>query len=122
MVALSEGHLDTARGHLERALATAAVADLPVAVATRHALALVVARAGELGRAIDLAGAALDDGRRLGDRHVEAVLENTLADLLHEAGRREESMAHLKLAVAIFAEVGGRPGDLEPEIWKLVEW
>jgi hypothetical protein len=31
-------------------------------------------------------------------------------------------MAHLKLAVAIFAEVGGHPGDLEPEIWKLVEW
>ena len=52
---------------------------------------------------------------------VEAVLENTLADLLHDAGRRE-SMAHLKLAVAIFAEVGGHPGDLEPEIWKLVEW
>jgi hypothetical protein len=31
-------------------------------------------------------------------------------------------MAHLKRAVAIFAEVGGRPGELEPEIWKLVAW
>jgi len=122
MVALSDGHLDVARGHLERALATAAATDLPLAVATRHALALVAARAGELDPAIDLAGEALDDGRRLGDRHVEAVLENPLADLLHEAGRRDESMAHLKLAVAIFAEVGGHPGDLEPEIWKLVEW
>jgi hypothetical protein len=24
--------------------------------------------------------------------------------------------------VTLFAEVGGRPGELEPEIWKLVEW
>jgi hypothetical protein len=31
-------------------------------------------------------------------------------------------MVHLKLAVALFAEIGGRPGDLQPEIWKLVEW
>jgi DNA-binding SARP family transcriptional activator len=122
LVALSHGQFDVARGHLGRALRAAGAADIPVAVGTRHALALVEARSGELDRAIDLAGAALDDGRRLGDRHVEAVLENTLADLLHEAGRREESMVHLKLAVAIFAEVGGHPGDLEPEIWKLVEW
>ena len=93
-----------------------------MAVASRHALALVEARSGDLDLAIELAGAALAEGRQLGDRHVEAVLENTLADLLHDAGRREESMAHLKLAVAIFAEVGGHPGDLEPEIWKLVEW
>jgi hypothetical protein len=31
-------------------------------------------------------------------------------------------MAHLKRAVAIFAEIGGHPEELEPEIWKLVEW
>ncbi len=31
-------------------------------------------------------------------------------------------MDHLKRAVAIFAEIGGRPGELEPEVWKLVEW
>ena len=122
LVALSQGDLDLARQHLGRALGAAGATDLPVAVATRHALALVEARSGELGRAIDLAGAALSDGRRLGDRHVEAALENTLADLLHDAGRREESMDHLKRAVAIFAEVGGHPGELEPEIWKLVEW
>ena len=29
-------------------------------------------------------------------------------------------MTHLKRAVALFADVGGRPGELEPEIWKLV--
>jgi tetratricopeptide (TPR) repeat protein len=122
LVALSQGNLDLARRHLKRALDAAGVADVPVAVGTRHALAIVEARSGELGQAIDLARAALDDGRALGDRHVEAVLENTLADLLHDAGRRDESMAHLKRAVAIFAEVGGHPGELEPEIWKLVEW
>jgi hypothetical protein len=31
-------------------------------------------------------------------------------------------MTHLKRAVGLFAEVGGRPGELEPEIWKLVSW
>lgn len=122
LVALSQGDLTLARQHLGRSLRAAGTGDLAVAVATRHALALVEAKAGDLGFAIELADAALAEGRQLGDRHVEAVLENTLADLLHDAGRREESMAHLKLAVAIFAEVGGHPGDLEPEIWKLVEW
>ena len=48
-------------------------------------------------------------------------MHNNLADLLHAAGRREESMTHLKRAVEIFAEVG-EEGELQPEIWKLVEW
>jgi hypothetical protein len=30
-------------------------------------------------------------------------------------------MEHLKRAVEIFAEVGER-GELQPEIWELVEW
>jgi hypothetical protein len=57
----------------------------------------------------------------LGDRHREAALHNNLADLLHTAGREDESMAHLKRAVEIFAEIGERD-KLQPEIWKLVEW
>jgi len=57
----------------------------------------------------------------LGDRHREAALHNNLADLLHAAGRQEESMAHLKQAVEIFAEIG-EEGELQPEIWKLAEW
>lgn len=122
LVALSQGDTTLARRQLGRSLQAVGPTDLAMAVATRHALALVEARSGDLGLAIELAGAALADGRQLGDRHVEAVLENTLADLLHDAGRPDESMAHLKLAVALFAEVGGHPGDLEPEIWKLVEW
>ncbi|MEO5705342.1 MAG: AAA family ATPase [Candidatus Limnocylindrales bacterium] len=122
LVALAGGNLDLAHQHLGRALEAAGATDLPVAVGARHALALAAARSGQLDRAIDLAGAALDDGRVLGDRHVEAVLENTLADLLHDAARTDESMVHLKRAVAIFAEIGGHPGEMEPEIWKLVEW
>ena len=42
-------------------------------------------------------------------------------------GQTPEEMLALALesekrAVALFAEVGGRPGELEPEIWKLVTW
>jgi len=122
LVALSSGDLGAARAHLAAALGLAAKADLPVTVAARHALALVEARSGDRASAIQLAERALADGRQLGDRHVEAALENTLADLLHDAGRPAESMAHLKRAVAIFAEVGGTGQRLEPEIWKLVEW
>lgn len=25
-------------------------------------------------------------------------------------------------AVAIFAEIGGEDGEMQPEVWKLVEW
>jgi hypothetical protein len=31
-------------------------------------------------------------------------------------------MEHLKRAVTIFAEIGGQPEELRPEVWKLVEW
>ena len=60
---------------------------------------------------------------RWGDRHREAALHNNLADLLHQAGDDEGSMAHLKEAVALFAEIG-EPGSLptNAEIWKLAEW
>ena len=57
----------------------------------------------------------------LGDRHREAALRNNLADLLHTSGRGDEAMDELKLAVAIFAEIG-EEGRLEPEIWKLTDW
>lgn len=122
LVALARGDLDQARSNLQRALDESAGLDLPVTVASRHALAQVASRSGDLIGATELAEAALTEGRRLGDRHVEAALENTLADILHAVGRDDDSMIHLKIAVALFAEVGGRPGDLEPEIWKLVEW
>ncbi len=90
-------------------------------MAALNNLALARGSGGETGEAIELAGAALELCVTLGDRHREAALHNNLADLLHAAGREEESMAHLKRAVEIFAEIGERD-ELQPEIWKLVEW
>ncbi|MBI3960359.1 MAG: hypothetical protein HY328_16215, partial [Chloroflexi bacterium] len=50
-------------------------------------------------------------------------LHNNLADLLHQAGDDEQTMGHLKQAVALFVEIG-EPGALptNAEIWKLAEW
>jgi hypothetical protein len=42
----------------------------------------------------------------MGDRHRQAAILNTLADLYHAAGQDEEAMAELKKAVTIFAEIG----------------
>ncbi len=80
-----------------------------------------MAATGDTTRAIELTHAGIELTVTVGDRHREAALRNNLADLLHAAGRRDEAMAELKKAVAIFAEVG-EEGKLEPEIWKLSEW
>ena len=123
MVARSRHELAVGTMRLERALVAADDAgDAGLRIATRNTLALVLADAGDRMRAIALTREALVLCERQGDRHRQAALENNLADLLEAAGRRQESLEHLKRAVAIFADVGGRPGELEPEIWKLVEW
>ena len=119
---LSSGDLEGARRHLERSLALAeSLGDSAARVAALNNLALAYANGGELEQAIQRAESALALCVALGDRHREAALHNNLADLMHAAGRQEESMAHLKRAVEIFAEVG-EEGELQPEIWKLVEW
>ena len=84
-------------------------------------LALAYLADGEAEKGIEAAEQALDVYRRIGDRHREAAVHNNLADMLHKAGRGEEAMAHLKEAVAIFAEVGTEPGAYEPAVWKLAE-
>jgi predicted ATPase len=123
LVARETGDLDAARVSLGHSLALAgADPDAGAAIAARNALALVEAAAGNRAAAIALLEAALEECRRTGERHLEAAVENSLADQLHAVGRTDEAMAHLKQAVAIFAEVGGNPGELEPEIWKLVAW
>jgi tetratricopeptide (TPR) repeat protein len=85
-------------------------------------LALVYGGAGATVRALTLAEMALAISTAQDDRHREAALRNTLADLLYAARRSEEAMNHLKRAVAIFAEIGADAGEMQPEIWKLVEW
>jgi hypothetical protein len=58
----------------------------------------------------------------MGDRHREAALRNTLADLHHSCGQDNQAMAQLKQAVVIFAEIGGEAGGENAEIWMLREW
>jgi DNA-binding SARP family transcriptional activator/tetratricopeptide (TPR) repeat protein len=148
IVARNRGDLGAARSHLERALAlvdparavvapgsrrqgsidesvppaAGALMDAGVRIAALNTLALVCADAGERDQAVELTREALVLCERQGDRHRQAALENNLADLLQALGRHDEAMDHLKRAVVLFAEIGGRPGELEPEIWKLVEW
>jgi DNA-binding SARP family transcriptional activator len=117
------GMLRGDRRHLEQSLAIAeTLADPTIAVAALNNLSLASARAGDPGRALELTARALDICSRQGDRHREAALHNNLADLLHHSGRSDEAMAHLKWAAALFAEVGGNPDEMEPEVWMLVEW
>jgi tetratricopeptide (TPR) repeat protein len=91
-------------------------------VAALNNLSLLHRATGELERALELAEEARALGALQGDRHREAAILNNLADVLHAMGRKEESMSHLKRAVATFAEIGRAAGEVQPEIWKLVEW
>jgi ATP/maltotriose-dependent transcriptional regulator MalT len=86
------------------------------------ALALVLAASGEMDAALAVADDAIAACRRIGDRHLEAAVENHVADMLHEAGRPDDSMAHLKRAVALFAEVGDPTLERDPGIWALAAW
>lgn len=132
ILARRRGDFAAARADLERAISIVEEAeargaagpgpDPGVRIAALNTLALVLAEEGETARAIDLTRDALERCRRQGDRHRQAALENNLADLLQRTGHPDEAMDHLKQAVSLFAEIGGRPGELEPEIWKLVEW
>ena len=122
---LARGAGDLADGatELQRSLDLAReLADETAQAAALNNLALVARDAGRLGDARDLTERALELCIAAGDRHREAALENNLADIDHAAGDREASMAHLKRAVAIFAEVGGDEAMRLPEIWKLVSW
>lgn len=117
------GMLTGAPVHLERAVALAErLDDRSVLVAALNNLALVCAREGDEARSVELTERAVRLCAEQGDRHREAALHNNLADLFHRSGDQEASMAHLKQAVAIFAEVGGEDGEMQPEVWKLVEW
>lgn len=120
LIALDRGALSEAQVAFERAMAAAASDRDPTArIAARTGQALTAAAAGDLDLALDLGQAAVDECRRIGDRHLEAAVENHLADVLHGAGREEEALVHLRRAVAAFAEVGGDPADPDPGIWML---
>lgn len=118
----SRGEFDAALTYLERSLALAEeTRDHEAHVAALNNIALTYKSAGQLEPALQLTRESLRLCELQGDRHREAALHNNIADLLQALGRPDDAMAHLKLAVAIFAEVG-EPGEMEPAIWKLVEW
>lgn len=123
LVAWAQGDLAGARAALERSVAVAADDPDPTAsIAAMTALALTLAAGGSVDEGIATAMAAIQACVRIGDRHLEAAIENHLADMLHEAGRPEDSMVHLKRAVALFAEVGEHERERDPGIWALAAW
>ncbi len=122
ILAGKSGDQNAALRHLEESLDLAeALGDSDAKVAALNNLALAREHGGEPDEALRLAETALALCIASGDRHREAALHNNLADMLHAVGREQESMAHLKRAVELFAEIGERD-ELQPEIWKLVEW
>ncbi|MBA4116953.1 MAG: tetratricopeptide repeat protein, partial [Rubrobacter sp.] len=116
------GDQKAALSHLGESLALAeALGDSDAKVAALNNLALARENGGEPEEALRLTETALRLCVASGDRHREAALHNNLADLLHATGREQESMEHLTRAVELFAEIGERD-ELQPEVWKLVEW
>lgn len=97
-------------------------ADPGVLIAALNSLALVYAENDDFVRATHLIEEALTHAVRIGDRHREAALRNTLADLHHACGHNEKAMAQLKQAVIIFAEIGDDLGGENAEVWMLREW
>lgn len=123
ILASSAGDRVAARGHLDQSLSLAeALPDPGVRVAVLQNLAFVCWHDDDIDEARRLTREALDLCVAQGDRHREAALHNMMADLLHAAGAGEEAMAHLKRAVAIYAEIGVDAGTVRPEVWKLTEW
>ena len=125
LAARDRGDLATAAVELERSLVLAAdEPDGGPAIAARNALALVRGGAGRPRRRRSRSSrtplaASPPDGRAPPRGRRSRTTSPTSS---MRPGRTDEAMAHLKRAVALFAEVGGRPGELEPEIWKLVTW
>lgn len=123
VLARSANQPERALKHLQESLSFARLLENPsVQIAALNNLALAQADLGEYGQAIETIQEALDDCILLGDRHLEAALRNNLADQLRASGDQEKAMVQLKEAVTIFAEIGQRVEDWEPEIWKLVTW
>lgn len=112
---------DEAVGYLERSLALSGE-DPVLRTAALNNLSIVVERAGDRSRALQLAHEALELATRSGDRHRQAALHNRLADIHHADGDEEASRRALTEAVRLFKEVGSEPGTWEPEVWLLTQW
>jgi DNA-binding SARP family transcriptional activator/tetratricopeptide (TPR) repeat protein len=123
LIAHAGGDLVGAQDALERSVVLAADDPDPTAsIAALTALALAQAAGGSVDDGVATATAAIEACRHIGDRHLEAAVENHLADMLHEAARTDDSMVHLKRAVALFVEIGDTGLDRDPGIWTLAAW
>jgi DNA-binding SARP family transcriptional activator len=123
LIAQGRGDLAGAREALGRSVDLAADDPDPTAsIAAMTALALALAASGSVDEGVATATSAIEACRRIGDRHLEAAVENHLADIFHDAGRHEGSMVHLKRAVALFAEIGEGAPEPDPGIWALAAW
>ena len=119
LIALASGDARTARLESERAVAAPDRFDPTAQVAALTGLALAEAADGEIEASVEHGLAAVDICRQIGDRHLEGAVENHLADILHAAGREDESMVHLRRAVEAFAEIERDPAEPDPGIWML---
>ena len=123
ILATGGGSISDAIVHLEQCVKLSeSLDDGSARVAGLNNLALAHRARREHAEAASLTLRALELCIEQGDRHREAALLNNLADISRDLGQDDESMAYLKQAVALFAEVGAESGSLEPEIWKLVQW
>jgi DNA-binding SARP family transcriptional activator/ABC-type dipeptide/oligopeptide/nickel transport system ATPase subunit len=123
LCALDSGDASMARVELDGALRAAESDPDPTsAIAARVGLALTMAAGDDIEAALAQGDAALEACRTIGDRHLEAAVEDHLADLLHAAGRDDEARDHQRRAATAFAELGGDPTDPDPGIWMLAAW
>lgn len=123
LAALDSGDTDRAVAELSTAVSAAASDPDPTSyIAALVGLALATSAAGDVDRALHHGEAALDTCRRIGDVHLEAAVEDHLADLLHAAGREAEAREHQRRAVAAFAGLSGDAADPDPGIWMLAAW
>ncbi len=123
LVAWSRDDLVEARRALERAVTLAGDDPDPTAlIAAVTALAITLAASGAVDEALATSETAIEACRRIGDRHLEAAVENHVADILHDGGRQDDAMVHLKRAVALFAEIGEGAPQPDPGIWALAAW
>ena len=119
LLALASGDVEAATIESHRALDVTNENDPTAKIAALTGLALAEAAGGDHVASLHHGAMAVNLCRMIGDRHLEAAVENHLADILHAAGREDESMVHLRQAVEAFAEVGGDPADPDPGIWML---
>lgn len=123
LIALDRDDPVAARSALE--LARVASADDPdptAGIAAQVGLAMAEGALGHLDAMLEHGENALSSCRRVGDRHLEAAVENHIADLFHAGGREDAALDHLRRSVEAFAEVGGSPADPDPGIWMLAAW